>query len=165
MNTPSPSQFDVGLDLAEHAQLVAGILERLVNRFDDEAVYEHTRPAGALALYELSRLLTGLARDLASETDRLLIASLDGQHKAIIGDKLVEVRRAYKRTWDTPLLAGAVAATVLEGERIPEVDTVVEALVKVARLDWRVTALTDLGIDSDDYCRKELGRATVSVSA
>jgi hypothetical protein len=154
----------IGLDLIDHARLVAGVLTKLIERFDRPGLHEGVQPEAALALHQEAKALAGLVRDLVSEADTLLIASMDGERKQLIGDKTVEVRRAYNRTWDTPLLAGAVAACVLEGERIPEVDKVVEALVEAARLEWRVTAIDKLGLESDKYCTKELGRAQVQIT-
>lgn len=154
----------IGLDMVDHTRLVAGILTKLIERFDDDTLFKGIQPEEALALHTEAKNLSGLVRDLASEVDGLLIASMDGERKQLIGDKVVEVRRSYRRTWDTPLLAGTVAARVLEGERIPEVDRVVQAFVTVARLEWRVTELERLGIDTDPYCQKELGRATVQVT-
>lgn len=157
----------IGLDLTDHVRLITGVMENLLARLDKsedyDRMYDEVNPEQALALQQEVKKLSGLMRDLVNEADQLLIASLDGQRKAIVGEKVVEVRRSYRRTWDTPLLAGAVAACVLEGERIPEVDKVVEALVAVARMEWRVTDLAKLGIDDEKYCDKELGRATVSV--
>lgn len=156
---------DVGLDLADHAQLIAGILERLVGRFDDPTLHKRIQPDEALELHQTTKVLAGLLRDLASETDRLLIVSLDGQRKAVVGDKLVEVRRAYRRfDWDHPLLAERVAIAALEGEVLPETKTIVDAWLKACRPEWRTTALKDMGIDADAYCSKELGRATVTVA-
>lgn len=158
----------IGLDLADHVRLIAGVMTNLLARLDKsedyDRLYDKVNPEQALVLQQEVKNLAGLMRDLVNEADQLLIASLDGQRKAVIGNKVIEVRRAYRRTWDTPLLAGAVAACVLEGERIPEVDKVVEALVSVARLEWRVTDLAKLGISDEKYCEKELGRATVSVT-
>jgi hypothetical protein len=154
----------LGLDLVDHARLIAGVLTKLIGRFDTPGLFEGIKPEQALAFHQETKNLAGLARDLVSEADTLLIASMDGERKQLIGDKTVEVRRSYKRTWDTPLLAGAVAACVLEGERIPEVDKVVEALVSVARMEWRVTDLAKLGISDEGYCSRELGRAQVSIT-
>jgi hypothetical protein len=158
----------IGLDLVDHVRLIASVTANLLSRLDNSAdydrLYNKVQPEQALALQQEVKNLAGLVRDLVNEADQLLIASLDGAKKAVVGDKVVEVRRAYKRTWDTPLLAGAVAACVLQGERIPEVDKVVEALLAVARMEWRVTDLAKLGIEDERYCEKELGRPTVSVT-
>lgn len=154
---------DTGLELLDHLRLVNTVIEKLLGRFDDESLFLQAQPERCLALHAEMKILKGHVADAAREIDRLLIVSLDGERKAVVGDKVIEVRRSYKRSWDTPLLAGAVAACVLAGERLPEVDQVVEAFVKTARLEWRVTELEKLGIDSDRFCDKELGAATVSV--
>lgn len=154
---------DTGVDLLGHLRLANTVVEKLLGRFDDERLYIVAQPEECLALHAEAKILRGHVADIAREVDRLLIASLDGERKAVVGDKVIEVRRSYKRSWDTPLLAGAVAACVLQGERLPEVDQVVEAFVKTARLEWRVTELEKLGIPTDDYCDKELGPATVAV--
>lgn len=153
----------VGLDLLDQLRFIETSLIQLISRFDDEQLWMRTGPAGALAIHGEAKKLSGLVRDLVNEVDGLLIASMEGQRRAEIDGRVVETRRAYKRTWDTPLLAGAVAACVLGGERLAEVDTVVEAFVRAARLEWRVTALDEMGITPDDYCSKELGRPTVTV--
>lgn len=154
----------LGLDLLDHVRLVAGIVVKATERFGDPDLFTATGPEQALALHLEIKNLSGLVRDLMAEADRLLITAMAGERKALIGEHTVEIRRAYKRTWDTPLLAGAVAACVLEGERIPEVDKVVEAFVNVARLEWRVTELEKLGIADEVYCIKELGRPTVQIT-
>lgn len=155
---------EVGLDMVEHAQLLNAVLTRLVTRFDPE-LFATITPEGALALHNEAKALAGLARDLVSEADTLLIASLDGSRRATVDNKVIEVRRAYKRVWDTPLLLGAAAACLLQGERVEEVDTVLVGLERLARMEWRVTELEKIGVDTDSYCTKELGRATVSVIA
>lgn len=154
---------DIGLDLVDHVRLISGLVAKLTGRFDSDLLWKECGRSGALALRDEVKVLTGLVRDLATEADGLLVATMEGERQALIDGHTVTVRRAYLRKWDTPLLAGAVAACVLAGERLPEVDTVVEAFVKAARMEWRVTAIDEMGIDSDRYCTKELGRATVVV--
>ena len=151
------------VDLLANIQLLNGLAEKLLGRFDDEQLWLTTNTEPALAIHAETRILRGHATDIGKETDRLLIATLGGARHATVNGKVIEVRRSYRRTWDTPLLAGAVAARVLQGERLEQVDHVIAAFVQTARLEWRVTELEKLGINADDYCDKELGQATVSV--
>ena len=151
---------DASIALVDHLRLINGLLEKLLGRLAETS---GLAPDDALAVHTEAKLMRGHTGDIGKEADRHLIAALDGQRRAVIGERVVEVRRSYRRTWDTPLLAHAVAGCVLAGERLPEVDTVVAALVDTARLEWRVTALEKLGIETDRYCDKELGAPTVAV--
>lgn len=152
---------DVGVGLAEHIRLCVGIVEKATVRFD-RAVEGGID--GALEIFEEAKRLVGVARDLQNEAERLLIAAMGDEHVADVDGRIIEVRKSWKRTWDSPKLASAVAAVVLQGERIPEVDEVVGALTRAARMEWRTTELKKLGLKDHDFCTKELGRTTVSVS-
>lgn len=155
----------IGLDLLDHIRLLESVVMAATKRLSSELLAEELGRVGALHVQQEVKALTGHVRDLQIAADHLLLDTMDGERRAEIDGHVVEVRRSYKRTWDTPLLAGAVAACVLEGERIPEVDKVVEAFVTTARMEWRVTELEKLpGLDPDRYCEKELGRPTVQVT-
>lgn len=152
------------LDLWDTTRLLAGLLTKLIDRFEDPDLFADTKPEGALALHQGVKVLSGLVRDLAAEADRLLIATMGGERKALVDGKTVEIRRAYKRfEWDHPLLAERVAIVALDGEVLPETKTVIDAWLKACRPEWRITGLKDMGIDGDEFCSKELQRATVQV--
>lgn len=156
---------DIGLDLVDHVHLIAALVEKATGRFDSELLWQEIGRAGALHIYEEAKALSGLVRGLQNEAERLLIAAMEGERKAEVDGRVVEVRRSWNRKWDHPMVIGAIAASTLQGERLPEVDTVVTAVAGAlgAATQWKTGALKDMGIDDEGYCSKELGRATVSV--
>lgn len=149
-------------DLADHARVIHVLAEKLLEQTGE--IGEELDQKEALdfhcATLEVKRLLSDVHR---IAEDILVKAVGEKSGKTTIDGTTIDVRRSYRRTWDSPLLAGAVAACTLQGERLDEVDQVIQALLKVARFEWRVTALTDLGISPDRYCDKDLGRATVTL--
>lgn len=163
---PEPVEDEsIGLDLIDHIRLIESVLMKAVERLYSDLLPKELGRAGALHVWLETKDLLGFARDLQQAADKLLIATLEGERKAEIDGRQVEVRRGWNRRWDHPLVAGAIAASTLEGERIPEVDEVVTAIVHAlgAATQWKTGALKEMGISDEGYCQKELGRATVSV--
>jgi hypothetical protein len=150
------------LNLTEHAQVLAGVAAKLLERTED---VDSLRTSDALEFLLASKELAALARDIVRVAEQLLIDAMGGKSSAVIDGHPVEVRRGYNRKWDQGMLVGAIAASVLEGERIPEVDRVVKAIAGAlyASTQWSVTALKDMGIDDARYCERELGKPTVQV--
>jgi hypothetical protein len=66
-----------------------------------------------------------------------------------VGDFTV-TSKSVKTTWDQPGTLRAVVRSAMDAGQIAHPNDVADVLAKVARLEFRVTALTELGIDPDD---------------
>lgn len=149
------------IDLTEHVALATGIETQILERLAD---VDSMRSSDALALLVGAKEMAGQARDIVRIAETLLIDSLNGR-SGIVDGHPVQIRQGYSRKWDQGLVVGAIAACVLQGERIPGVDAVVKAVAGAlyGSTQWSVTALKDMGIDDSKYCERELGKPTVSV--
>lgn len=158
------------LDLTDQARLAQAVVEKsLIQSGEFECGRDMGESANEalrnmldfhLATLELKRL----AGDLHRIAEDLFTAQLGNQRRLTIGDKTVEVRRAYKRSeWEHSKLASHVALRALGGEVIEGMDVIIDAFVKACRPEWRVTVLKEMGLNDEDYATRELGRATVSV--
>lgn len=150
-------------DLTDESRLALALIEKtLVGTEEVEAAEQDE--ARALDFHLATLELKRVAGDLHRIAEDLLVAVLGNQRRKTIGDHTVEVRRAYKRSeWEHAKLATHVALRATGGELVDGMDLVVDAFIKACRPEWRVGALKDMGLSDDEYCSRELGRATVSV--
>jgi hypothetical protein len=157
------------LDLTDQARLYQALIEKsliMTEEVKDNGELPATEALKELLDFHVATLeLKRMAADLHRIAEDLLVAGMGENRRTTIDGTTVEVRRSYNRKWDNELLCGAIAACVLQGERIAEVDAVVEVIAKLlyASTQWRVTELKAIGIDDERYATRELGRATVSL--
>lgn len=107
--------------------------------------------------------LKRLASDLHRIAEDLVTAAFNSGQHTVDGSSFA-VRRAYKRTeWEHAKLATHVALRATGGELVDGMPEVIDAIVKACNPSWRVTVLKEMGLDDEEYCSRELGRATVTL--
>lgn len=147
--------------LAQQVVVIQSLLEKTI--LDSEAV-EVDDEKGALEFLLAAREAHRMTGDIARIAEDMMVKALGDQRRSVLDGKTVEVRRAYRRTdWENSKVATHVAMRALGGEVIEGMDLVIDAFLKACNPSWRVTALKDMGLNDEDYCERELGRASVSV--
>lgn len=152
------------LYLADEVRMLLALLEKTFIKTEEIAPSESE--VAYLDFHLVTLELKRVAGDLHRIAEDLLVEALDrdGVRRATIGERTVEVRRAYKRTdWEHSKVATHVALRATGGELVDGMAEVVDAFIKACRPEWRVSVLKEMGLDDEDYCSRELGRASVSV--
>lgn len=122
---------------------------------------------GLVNLIDFRNNLTALIQAIENN----LYEILPEKKNFIDGVGTVEKRRSSSKKWDSESLINDIVRTKLDngtGEINPEdVFNLIETLKKVLpltqSLGWRVTALREENIDTDQYCDVTYGRPTVTV--
>ena len=113
-----------------------------------------------LASLELKRM----AGDLHRIAEDMLTTNFGATGTHTVDGTTFQIRRAYRRTdWEHSRVATHVALRALGGEVIEGMDVIVDAFLKACSPSWHVTALKEMGLSDEDYCSRELGRASVTV--
>lgn len=149
-------------DLAHEMAVIRATLEQTL--MDSEVVVGHGDEKPALDFLLQARESHRLTGDLARIAEDMIVDLMGDRRRAVVGEHSLEVRRAYKRTdWEHSKVATHVALRATGGELVEGMPEVIDAFLKACNPSWRVTALKDMGLVDDDYCSKELQRATVQV--
>lgn len=142
--------------------MLQSLMEKAIADSEVDVFPENDRDA--VEFLVAARELHRLTGDLARIAEDMVVAALDGARRKTVGERTVEVRRAYRRTeWEHSKLAMHVALRATQGEVIDGMAEIVDEFVKCCNPSWRVTALKERGLDDADYCTRELSRASVSV--
>jgi hypothetical protein len=151
------------LDLADSTRFLIAITEKTF--IATEELKDTFAPRrDALEFLRAALELKRLASDLHRVAEDYFVDLMGNEKRALVDGTVVEVRRAYRRTdWEHSKLATHVALTALGGEVVEGMDVIVDAFLRACRPEWRITALKEFGLDDEDYCSRELGRATVTV--
>lgn len=156
-------------DLIDETRLLLSLVEKTLIKTEEVQCGGDTgdsSPEGARNLLDFF-LATRELKRVAGDLNRIaedVFTSFMGDHRHTIDGTTVEVRRSYRRTdWEHAKLATHIALRALGGEVVEGMDLVVDAFVTACRPEWRITALKDMGLSDEDYCSRELGRATVTV--
>lgn len=148
-------------DLADSARLNVALAEKLIE------VTEETEPddlKGCLAVLLAAKELKGLASDFYRIVEDMTVAAMGDKRTVALDGHTLEVRRSYRRSdWEHSKLATHVALRALGGEMIEGMDLVVDAFLKACRPEWRVSVLKEMGLSDEDYCARELSRASVAI--
>lgn len=121
-----------------------------------------------------------LAHGLANLNDfknnlTMLIQTIESDIYDIMPDKknvidglgVVEKRRSNTKKWDSEGLLHRIVNMHIDSngelQAFDLVDTLKKVMPITSSLGWRVTALRDLNIDTDNYCDITWGRQTISI--
>jgi len=120
------------------------------------------------------RNLKHLLAIVYKSAEQALIRSLGDRRNLETGDGLYEVRRSMKRTgWDHDELWRHVVARARDERRVDEAtgeyesesEAIARVLFRCARPSWRLTALRDMGLDPDEFCKVEPDALSVQLPA
>lgn len=111
---------------------------------------------------------------LEDDIEDALYLAIPGKSTEVEGVGLVEKKRGgYRKTWDHDALLRLVTARARDerrfdeatGEYEAEAEAVSRVLSACAGIGyWRVGALTERGIDADEYCERVEGRPSILFS-
>lgn len=149
-------------ELADATRLSLVLAEKLIE--DTETVVNPEDLKAATDFLIVAREFRALAADLARIAEDMVAAAMGDKKTSTFDGRTIEVRRAYRRTdWEHAKLATHVALRATGGELVDQLPEIVDAFVKACNPSWRITYLKEIGLDDEDYCSRELGRATVTV--
>lgn len=131
---------------------------------------------------DIEQLLQGLEylKTIKRDLDTLIRATEDNVVDLMVGKKevfdgigVVEKKTAVTRKWDSEGLLKHLVRSSLDPDGTGEITldsvfSLIENLKSVlpltGSLGWRVTELTKLGIDTDDFCDKTFGRTGLTIT-
>lgn len=131
---------------------------------------------------DIEQLLQGLEylKTIKRDLDTLIRATEDNVVDLMVGKKevfdgigVVEKKTAVARKWDSEGLLKHLVRSSLDPDGTGEITldsvfSLIENLKSVlpltGSLGWRVTELTKLGIDTDDFCDKTFGRTGLTIT-
>lgn len=152
------------LELTDQTRVLLALMEKLFENTEFADNTEDQKVAAALEFHCAALAAKRLMSDISRIAEDILVAAMKGERRATIDGTTIEIRRAYRRTdWEHAKLATHVALSVTGGELVEGMAEVIDAFVKACRPEWRVSYLKELGLDDQDYCSRDLGRATVTV--
>jgi hypothetical protein len=142
----------------------------------------HVLPSPALkslGLGGLARVIVALkgviaaARDAMDLVEQHTIRTMPDRQAVVDGFVLERKSGTVRKAWDHPLLASLVARRATFDAETGEVlikpedaQRVIDELLTVGHIDyWRAGALRERGIDPDQYCETQKGRASLIVRA
>lgn len=150
--------------------------EKILAVLDEEATPDNLDSYDIETLARLllqSREMVRVMRDITGRIEQATVRAMPHRKMVIEGvGHLEKAAETTRRAWDSPLLAGAVLKAAVTqwvqetGEVVGDdvANMVLEAFMKAARPEWRVTALRDMGIDADNYCEVSYGEQKVRVT-
>lgn len=130
----------------------------------DEAGDDPTRLARLVQSLDAAILDLKLVRD---EVEQRLVGCLPARRAELSGVGMLEVKTDTSRAWDDQGVSDALVAKVVgtAGSTDPAVTRAVRLTVatlhRCARLEWRSTALKELGIDPEEHSERTFGRKRV----
>lgn len=119
------------------------------------------------------REMVRIMRDIAGRIEQATVRAMPHRKMVIDGIGTVEkTTETARKEWDHPLVAGQVLRSATDswaketGEIVDQelAGKVLDAFMAAARMEWRVTALKDLGINPDNYCETTYGSQKIRVT-
>jgi hypothetical protein len=150
--------------------------EKILTQLDEVAGVEEL---DSYTVEELTKLLiqgremVRVMRDISGRIEGALVRAMPHRKMTIEGIGVLEkTTETTRKEWDHPLVASRVANTVTDtwkhstGEVLDGdlVAMFLKAFSDAARMEWRVTALRDMGIDPDKYCQTTYGSQKVRIT-
>jgi hypothetical protein len=150
--------------------------EKILAELDEEATPDNLDGYNLETLAKLllqGREMVRVMRDITGRIEQATVRAMPHRKAVIEGvGHLEKSAETTRRAWDSPLLAGAVLQSAVNtwkeetGEVVSSdvANMVLDAFMKAARPEWRVTALRDMGINADNYCEVSYGEQKVRVT-
>ena len=150
--------------------------EKILTRLDEVAEPDDLDQYSLEDLVKLliqGREMTRVIRDITSRIEQATVRAMPHRKMTLEGIGVVEkTTETTRKEWDHPMVAGQVvlratdAWTQETGEIVSNelAGRLLDAMMTAARMEWRVTALKEMGIDPEQYCETTYGSQKVRVT-